>query len=467
MSLIENIQVKAKVYDEKKRMTQAAIAIDMYNGKQKDIMASVISLLYPATYTDIANHITTKKLVQTIIDQVAILFQYPPEINIDIESDSVKQLFADVLAKSELWKKLIVADRMAELTMKVGLAVHWHDLDQRVVVDIITPDRCYIIPDPQDPTKASAVYYCISTEKGVGVPSATNVYAKWTREQYYECELDQHFNEIKIIPDSQKPNIYDGVIPIAWLTTLIEMDSFWVDHGYPLIEEAISIIVRECNLDIALDYQSFSTMVTRGLDSDKEVRIGVTRRIDLPDKNSGSGMESDAQAYYITPDAKLSEVSDIITKKRISAANEHFLSADAFTQDTSKVNSGYQLRLSERQLEEHSNLKKEIYRPEIIKLIKWIIRCYNKSSSGTTMIPETAPISITYADRKFASNPVEVTSVQITKIQAGLISLADAIRENNPDLTQEQAIEEAKRIKKEQAELNGGMITPITDEDLA
>ena len=30
------------------------------------------------------------------------------------------------------------------------------------------------------------------------------------------------------------------------------------------------------------------------------------------------------------------------------------------------------------------------------------------------------------------------------------MSQADALRENNPDLTQEEAIEEVKRIKKEQ-----------------
>ena len=159
-------------------------------------------------------------------------------------------------------------------------------------------------------------------------------------------------------------------------------------------------------------------------------------------------------------------MSDIINQKKVAVAKDSHLSASAFNQDNSNITSGYQLRLTEKQLEEHNNLKKEVYRPELIKLIKLIIMCYNMESTGTQQIPADANVFVTFSDRKFAANPVEITATQLTKIQAGLMSVADAIRENNPDLTQEQAIEEAKRIKAEMAELNGTAITPILDEDL-
>ena len=353
--MIDAIQVKAKINDEHRRMANNAIAIDFYNGQIRQHMECVADYIYSETAEDMKKYLVISGIVQTIIDQTAVLFQSPPEINIETESKPIQDALAEILANAELWKKLIIADRMAELTKKVGLAVHWHPIDQRVVIDVITPDRCHVIEDEYDPTKAKAVYYCIGTSSDTNRATRVNQYACWTREKYYECELGTNLQEIKVIPGTEVPNRYGNQIPIAWLPTLLETESFWVDHGFTLIEAAINIILRESNFDVALDFQSFSTLVTSGLNSDESLKTGIKRRLDIPPPSITDG-DSKPEAYFITPDAKLSEVSAAIEKKRINAAKESHLSAEAFNQDTSKVSSGYQLRLSERQLEEHNNL---------------------------------------------------------------------------------------------------------------
>lgn len=90
--------------------------------------------------------------------------------------------------------------------------------------------------------------------------------------------------------------------------------------------------------------------------------------------------------------------------------------------------------------------------------------CYTANSTDFSF-PADAEVYFNYIDRKSANNPIETATLHITKINAGLMSTADALRENNPDLSQEEAIEEAKRIKKEQAELSGNFAA-ITAQDL-
>jgi hypothetical protein len=120
--------------------------------------------------------------------------------------------------------------------------------------------------------------------------------------------------------------------------------------------------------------------------------------------------------------------------------------------------------LTQQQNEENNELKKIIYRPAIMKFLRFMAQCYS-AENDTVRIPDDVDIYFNYMSRPGLQNPQEQATLQILKINAGLMSQADAIRENNPDLTQEEAISEVKRIKAEQQEINGG-IKPMTDQDL-
>ena len=473
IEIIAQAQVKAKVNDEKQRMREAAVAIDFYNGRQRDYMESVISYLYPQTWQDIHKYIAISDITRGIINQKSIIFQSPPEIEIstpgaigengkDNTSPALKEAFKTMLSASDIHKKLIGADRMAELTGKVGITLHWHEAEKRVVLDLVTPDKCFVIADSEDPTKPAIVYYRVGLDNDPRTASPLNVYGKWTLEGYSEVVLSDDLKEIKTTKPLI-PNIY-GMIPFIWLSPDIEIDSFWIDRGYPLIEGNVNINLRKSNLDLALDFQSFSTLVTKGLESGKtqDTITGITRRLDFLAGDFGNS--TDSQAYYITPDAKLQEVAAIINDKEISLAKENGLSADAFNQDASKISSGYQLRLTQKQIEENNDLKKTIYREQLITLFKLMMMCHNAKSTGS-VFPIDSIIYFNYIDRKSANNPIETAALHITKINANLMSEADAIREMNPDLTQDEAIEEAKRIRKERQELNGG-IRQMNEADL-
>ena len=138
-----------------------------------------------------------------------------------------------------------------------------------------------------------------------------NIYGKWTAESYSVVELNSNFKEVNVKEPIK--NIY-GEIPCCLVLSRYSRLTLLGRQRLSLIEGNINVNLRESNLDLALDHQSFSTMVTLGLGSTKDVITGVTRRLDLPSDELSK--VSPPSAYYITPDAKLAEVAGIIQNKK-------------------------------------------------------------------------------------------------------------------------------------------------------
>jgi hypothetical protein len=453
------------IEDDWIRRYRAAMAIDFYNYAQREYMLYIISKIYPETWKDIDGYINCVDITKQIINDKSILFQIPPTITIE-GSDTVQEQATAVIDASELWKKLIVADRMAELTGKVGVGVHYHPEDNRVVIDVITPEKCYVIADPLDPTKAKEVFYVIDEMNPTisnGYTNRVDVYAHWTKDTFQKVILKKDMTIDKIIPGTQIPNPYNR-IPIIWLSPEIEVDTFWNDGDSALILGNVNINLRESNLDVALDYQSFSTMVTKGLPSAKDTISGITRRIDIL---AEAGMDlTGVGVDYITPDAKLTEVSEIINTKKINLAKQSGLSAEAFNRESGKVNSGYELELTKMDIINDNELKGQIYRQDIRQLIQNILDCYSFNSS-TTAFPQDANITISYGKPKFKNNRLDDLNYAMNRYRDGVYSLTDVMMDLNPDLSRADAEVELERIAQEKAKLNPNQVRAITEEDLA
>lgn len=464
--LVKTAQTKALVQTEKQRMTEAAIAIDFYNGRTELHMRQVLEWMYPNSHQDIQKYSVTNDLTRNIINKLGTLFQMPPEIEIykgNNDMEALNEQFKQMLADAEFHKKLIHADRMAELVKKVGLVPRWHKADGRVVIDIITPDICTVETDPEDPTKAIAVYYQIGQSQNPYQNRPVNIFGKWTKETYSQVEMNDDLKPIKVIPGSEIPNVY-GAIPIVWLCTAIESNSFWVEHGYPVVAGHINVNLRDTNFDVGIDYQSLAILAGKGLDPSKDVVIGATRMVHLPDETD-MGLQSNSMLEFITPNTNLQAIQEVIARKKVDIAKQAGLSSEAFSQDTSNITSGYQLRLTERTIIENNDLKKEIYRPEIIKLLTNMMICQNTNTGNERLrYPEDTEIYFNYIDKVIPVSPIEKVQTQAAEKALGTKSTPDLIRENNPGLTQEDAIAEAKRVQTEQNALNGGR--PFTLQDI-
>lgn len=434
---------KAKWQDELNRREEARTAIDFYFNRQHETLYSDIVARYPNENKDILRYAFTVPLTRSLINQLAITFKESPVIKLNNVSDNVQQAFLEFLDNIDIYKTLKQVDIFTELTGKVGIIPRWNG--KQVCLDILTPDKCYVIENPEVPTEAIEIGYPIGITNDWRMAEPMNVYAIWTADSYRESEVNRDGLEVKVLKRDRNPY---GKIPIAWYEIVMPLDSFWTDEGNPIVELNRRINLQMTNLDIAMDYQSFSTLVTTGMSDTTVIPIGVTRRINIP-ANPISG-EAMGSASYITPDAKLLEVWKIIQESIIWYAGIMGISVESFS-GASNFSSGYQLKLAKTGVMERNKNKQDIYLESIRDTIELALQC--EKIYGKQNFPDEPDLTIRYGEISIDYSPMELQQLISAKLANGTIDIIGAIMLDNPDMTEQEAIEYYEKMKNRKAQI--------------
>ena len=96
------------------------------------------------------------------------------------------------------------------------------------------------------------------------------------------------------------------------------------------------------------------------------------------------------------------------------------------------------------------------YTEAIKDLVGLMTQCYTLFDKSKRF-PDKLDINVDYAEMKFDENPLERETIDSMRIQNGLTSRIRLLMERNPDLTEEEAKELYKEIKKENDEFGAGL----------
>lgn len=437
-NLVEQAKLKAKWNDELERRAEAVCALDFYNYRQIDYLAADIAARYPAENTDIQRYKFAAPLTQSLVRQVAVCFKESPTITLKDAPDTTQQAFTDLMDKTNIYKSLKQLDKYTELTAKVGALPRWNG--SKVIIDIITPDKCYIYQDPDYPTEAIEVGYTIGQTADPNKAEQVNIYRVWTADTVEEWEINNNGLKLGAALKSE-PNPYRR-IPIAWFEIDQPLDSFWLDQGNPYVALNRRINLQLTNLDIAIDFQSFSTMVTLGLSDISVIPVGVTRRINIPAQQTSGEVQGDVK--YVTPDAKLETVWKIIQESIQWFAGIMGISTESISEG-SNFSSGFQLKLSKQGVIDRNTDKQDLYREAVRELCQLVMD--TETLYGTLAFPTEASINIDFADIAVEVDPLQQEQIRAMKISNGTLDAVGCLMEDNPDLTEEEAIARIAEIK--------------------
>lgn len=445
-----------KVKEDENRRALAIKALDYYNNQQLVYLLDRIASLYPNEKDVMQKYAYCYPLTRNLINDIAIAFQEPCEIIPDTENQNILDRWQEVALGSRLQSTLILTDRMVELLGKVGICPRWHTELDYIVLDILTPDRTVVTQDPQDHTRAIEVRYIISETTNTVNQGEVTTWAIWTRDAYTEAELFSNGDISKTL--KSEPNPY-GEIPIAWFTNSQELDEFWHDSGYPIIETNETVNIRLSNLMLALDYQTVSLLVTIGMPASQSIPIGVTQRLNIPAGEIGQGLAG-YDAKYITPSPLLRDVWDLINQLILNVAKLYGLSAQSYNRDSSAFASGYQLKLSKQDIVNRNKLKREFYRQSIKDLCRYMMMCYTTNSDFNFY--ETA-VNIDFGDIQFETNPIEQAQLNAIELGNGITSEVQILMDRNPDLTEEDAIALFAKYREHRSKVGTLSTTAIAD----
>lgn len=440
MTAAELAKANALWTEEADRRKEAIKAIDYYNYRQKEYLDDLIDSRYLKENVDIKKYKFTVPLTKSLVDQLAICFKEPAQISVGDEGDAVQDALVALLDEIDINKRLKQADRYTELTHKVGIIPRWDGKQVKLV--IITPDKVMVKADTDDPTVAIEVSYCIGTTQNVGQPNPVNTWAVWTAESYSEVKRGANGEIIETI--STEPNPYKR-IPVAWFSITDSPDSFWLDAGNPIVDLNENINSLVTNLDIALDYQSFSLMVTTGLPQGQVIPIGVTRQINIPPTSMG---EIAGDAKYITPDAKLETVWKIVQEKVQWFAATFGISVEGISGGSS-YNSGFQLKLSKQGVIDHNVDKQDAYIESVRDTVQLAMDC--STIYGNVNFPTDAEITVKFGLQKVETNPLEEAQQDALDIANGIADPVTILMRRNPDMTEDEAIKFVQKIQARKA----------------
>lgn len=424
---------QSKANAENLRMEEASKALDYYNNRQLDYLLDRIAYLYPTEKDAMAKYAYCYPLTRSLIEDIAICFQETAEILPESETEAVLERWQEVIEKAHLQASLLLTDRMVELLGKVGVCVRWHSSGY-VVLDLLTPDRTVVEQDPEDHSKAKSVRYLIS-EKSNTIDGEICTWAYWDSDSYQEQIINSTGGVREITKN--EPNPY-GKIPVAWFTNTLELDEFWHDLGYPIVDTNEAVNLRLSNLMLALDYQTVSLLVTVGMPASQSIPVGVTQRLNIPADGLGGSLQG-YDAKYITPSPLLRDVWDLINQLITNVARLYGLSAQSYNRDSSSFASGYQLKLSKQDIVNRNKMKRELYREPVKELAGLIAECYSINNSDNFTFGDVS-FSVDFGDVKFEDNPMEREQLNAMKLSNGTTSEVQILMDENPDLSREDAI---------------------------
>lgn len=458
--LIKETLKQAKWSDQLQRMTEVRKWIDYYNYRQHEpgfntkqsaslsYMSEVIARLFPNTASEMIPYIRTYPLTEQIINDTAILFSRPPILTVNpaeklAPESPVMTLFnAEIVDKPMLFPTMLTVNRYVNLCYKIGVMPRWYEAGKQIEYIILTPDKCVVTQDPDSPSHITSVIYQVDNMQDTA--QATQAQNRWmmvTPEEYTKLEIGSN-GGIKII--STEPNPYKKIV-VSWFQNQMPLDGFWIDRGQPIVDCNESYNVNKTLEKLIVVMQSYSTLVTWGIPVEKTITWGVNAVLNLGVSDDITKQPGDAK--YITPDPKISEVSDIVEGEVNSMANYAGLSKEAYRKDTNTFSSGYQLELSKQDVLNQAELEKPYYTQAMKDLMLNACLVFTTHSGKT--LEAVKDFNIDYQPMQFKKNPLEVRQIWNIDKMLGIKSPIDMLMELNPEMSREAAIEKMALIQKE------------------
>lgn len=450
MNLIEQQQLQSKWKQNKNRMQHIRKLIDYYYNNQSEYVQDQLNKIFQNNA--MKNLIKTYPITERIINDISVMFQDRPVITIQKGLKAQQQLLDNILEDSKFYSVLVTINRLVNLTGKLAVIPKYYN--GRILFDIITADRCFVKQVQNFPTQIEQLYYWISPSFNSNIVSRTNRWVRITQTTVSEVEIDSYGN-IRKETDIQ-PNPF-GMKLITWFQKQYQYDSFFPDRQQPIVNMNQFYNIHKTFQTVALLYQSYSTLVTKGLSTDANIPFGPQQVLSLPTNPLVGGDQSDAK--YISPDTNfdaLYKFTDMLQEMAVVYAG---LSSDAY-KNTSQFQSGWQLELSKLDIINQNKMEQPFYRQSIIELVKMMCKVFSYNDPQK-QFKQNLRIIIDFAQLKIKNNPADDWLVWQKQLMHNIITQIDIIKIKNPDLTDTQA----EQLYNKNKEINTNTI-PVQQEEL-
>lgn len=425
MNFITLQQQQSRWQQQIKRMNRIAKYKQFYNNTYEDYVKYQLKKSFPKGYSQYYKFLRKFPITQRIIDDMSILFKNGFTYSYN-GTDAQKDLLNNYINTSNLQQMMIIINRLVNLTYDVGIIPRYYATDDKIIFEVLTPDKCVVQQEQNFPTQIKQLRYLQSTYTDSLNTRQINKMTRITSQTISDIQIDSTGRIIK--QDNIQQNPY-GYIPVSWFNSEMNYDTFWTQKENPIIEMHIYYCIAKTYQAISLAYQAVSTLVTKGIPVNTTIPFGPMYWLDLPKSNGTSVQQSDAK--YINPDTdfdSLFKSADYIQSQVAQYAN---MSLQAYRK-ASQFSSGYAMQISKSALFDYNKLQIPMFSNAISKLFKIIIDTINIYTNN--IIPNI-PVVVVIPQPKTMYTQQQIRQQYDWQIEKGIITVIDILKQKYPQYT--------------------------------
>ena len=403
-------------------------------------------------------------ITNLLINELAVLYNEEPLRELLYASEKEQELYSEIVDKSKLNSLMQQVNKLCKLTKTVLVRPVWNEREQIIKYRIYTPNIFDVIQDENDPTRAKAIIYSNNyptadlrfynnddnrTSKDAFEQDNT-VFHCWTDEKYFmfTFQMDKKGKDWEVVL-LDNPDNRDNINPYGTTDIFVPfrdgyaIDDFFIEGGDDLIETNELLNIKLTELNYLIKMQSFSIPVRKGATDNKPMILDPSMTLDLPpDDDMG---KSDFK--FVSPDAKITEVQTEIEQKLRRLALKYRINPDMFIASGNK-SSADSLQLQNFKQGQIIKADKPFYRGAEHKLFEMTRLVNNQHNSSK--LSDTCDLMIDYREIELPQTKEQEDMHNLMMFNNGLITKADWLLKENPDLRDiDQAKEQLALMEEE------------------
>jgi len=469
--IIQNGQVIAKWRNDMERRLLAEMYLDFYRGIYRDYLNEMIKgMMSPQDAKELCKFIESEGATSRLINDISLIFAEDSDIKIE-GSDKTQEAFDEILEAIDIHILLENLNKYVELLRDVAVVPFLTGKPEAPVkLRIVTPEKCFVEQDDNDPTEFIRFYYQVGVKENTAARSRIDLYDCWevpgisgydgntaSYARKFNCEVNSNG---KVIQDSVK--YYEDApkfeqMPVTMFRDYLPDDSVWYKGGSFIVDKSIAIDLRRTDLAMAEAY-NIPQLVTIGMEAEnhKELKKGRSLFLNIPPSMNGDL----GDAKYVNPEEALKELKDLIHDRYEKLAMAKGISKANITGDS--ATSGYQLALSMQRILDINRRKRKYYTKPIKKMLKLVLFLYKEI--GVYNI--SGDITINYGELHFSESELDKERAWALKFSNNTANLVDYELAHDPDLvTREKAMEVIQQRQAENARLQPDELTAALAEE--
>jgi len=439
---VVNSVLAAKWRAESARQEEADNRLSIYSDDYEEIIHDALKKLFcKENYDNLYYHVNqSQNVFKRVVNQISMIYKADAQRALDVESDRYEAIKKETDIDARMRKVNRLTNALNDVVVMVAVR------EGRICYDIITPNVCTVIQDPDNPSKMDALVYRLTS---VNTPSSADLrYAYWDVNGNHAI-LDGYFRTISVIysldgsqggaPYPYRDNGGAFVIPAVVSHHQHPEDSFWdQDSGGDLYNAAVGIGWKMTLKDYYFKTASFKQIyvIADELNVPNKQRLDPLTMLHLMGQNAEIGT-LDLQIAIDKLDASIvADVNMII--------NNYGISADMWSLSVSEI-SGRALKIRNMALLEQRQEQIPTYRQLETDLFEKtrIVNNAHAGWFGWKQIPENAIFTVDFGEIEFPEDPVYEIDLEGKRLKSGIIGLGQFYQRFNPDITDVDEAEKA------------------------